>query len=101
MLILLFTILGLMFWSTRLMIVAFRQHDFSFLFAGTLVALSAAGIVVVYSLMNGCMGYLGSNDSTWVSSSSGFSAVSDTQLQQTRLNFPNNTLWIEEIPHRG
>jgi len=37
---------------------AFRQSDFSLLFAGTLVALSSVGIVTAYSLMNDCMGYL-------------------------------------------
>lgn len=84
------------------MFVAFQQRDFSFLFAGTLVAISAAGIVVVYSLMNGCMGYLGSNDeATWVSISPSVSALDDVELQQMQPNFQDNTLWIEEVPRRG
>ena len=58
MLILLITVFSLMLWSVKLMVSAFRQSDFSLLFAGTLVAISSAGIVTAYSLMNGCMGYL-------------------------------------------
>lgn len=62
MFILLITVLGLMLWSIQLMVSAFRQSDFSLLFAGTLVALSSAGIVTAYSLMDGCMGFLSASD---------------------------------------
>lgn len=100
MLILLFTVLGLAVWSLRLMAIAFRQRDFSFLFAGTLVAVSAAGIVVVYSLMTGCMGYLSTDDSVWITSSAGVSSEFKVETNQD-LSFNGGTLWVEEIPGRG
>ncbi len=61
MIILLLTISILTYWSLRLMRRAFEQREFSLMFAGTLVALAAAGLVAAYSLMIGCVGYLGNS----------------------------------------
>ena len=56
---LLFTATGLGLWSLRLMHVAIQRREASLIFAGTLVALSAIGVVAVYLLMDSCIGYLG------------------------------------------
>ena len=86
MFILLFTILGLMLWSVRLMVAAFQQHDFSLLFAGTLVALSSAGIVTAYSLMNGCVGYLNTTE---------FHTPQD--IARAELQQANPNIWLDDI----
>lgn len=78
--ILLIIISALTYWSLRLMHKAVEQQEFSFMLAGTLVALAAGGIIAAYSLMVGCVGYLSNPygaiaptattaymDSTWVS----------------------------------
>jgi len=49
---------ALVVWSLRLMQAAFNHREFSLMLAGTLVAMSAAGIIVVYFLMEGYMGYM-------------------------------------------
>lgn len=49
---------ALVAWSLHLMQEAFEQNEFSLMLAGTLVALSAAAMLVVYFLMNSYMGYL-------------------------------------------
>ncbi len=59
MIILILTISALTFWSLRLMQRAVRQREFSLMFAGALVAVAGAGIITAYSLMVGCVGYLG------------------------------------------
>jgi hypothetical protein len=56
--ILLIIISALTYWSLRLMHKAVEQQEFSFMLAGTLVALAAGGIIAAYSLMVGCVGYL-------------------------------------------
>ena len=94
MFILLITISGLMLWSVRLMISAFQQHDFSLLFAGTLVALSSAGIVTAYSLMNGCMGYLNTTNFT---PAQDIAAAELNQASQPT----NPNLWLDDIPQRN
>lgn len=38
---------------------AVEQREFSLMFAGALVAVAGAGIIAAYTLMVGCMGYLG------------------------------------------
>ena len=48
---------ALVAWSLHLMQEAFDQQEFSLMLAGTLVALSAAAMLVVYFLMNSYMGY--------------------------------------------
>jgi hypothetical protein len=58
MIILLATAVGLVFWSFQLMRSALRLREASLIFAGTLVGFSAVGLVAVYLLMDGCMGYL-------------------------------------------
>lgn len=99
MFILLITVLGLMLWSMRLMMSAFRQSDFSLLFAGTLVALSSAGIVTAYSLMNGCMGYLSAPDhaSDFVSSDPLTSNIA-TEQHLVHEQSQGSSPWIEEVP---
>ena len=95
MFILLALILSLMLWSVQLMFSAFRQSDFSLLFAGTLVALSSAGIVTVYSLMNGCMGYL-STSSTIASIN-----MSHNSYSLNRSSFSESdesVLLVDEVP---
>lgn len=56
--ILLLLVLALVLWSVRLLHGAYRLRDFSLLLASGLVAISAGGVIFVYSLMNGCVGYL-------------------------------------------
>ncbi|PSO91922.1 MAG: hypothetical protein BRC48_15195 [Cyanobacteria bacterium QS_9_48_30] len=45
-------------WSLHLMQEAFENQEFSLMLAGTLVALSAAAMLVVYFLMGNCINYL-------------------------------------------
>jgi hypothetical protein len=52
---LLIIVIGLVVWSVRLMHGAIQLRDFSLILASTLVAISAAGVVAVYALMDGCM----------------------------------------------
>jgi uncharacterized membrane protein YcjF (UPF0283 family) len=49
---------ALVAWSLHLMQEAFEQQEFSLMLAGTLVALAAASTLVVYFLMDRCLGYL-------------------------------------------
>ncbi len=58
MIILLATSAGLVLWSFQLVRSALRLRDPSLIFASTLVAISAVGLIAVYLLMDGCMGYL-------------------------------------------
>ncbi len=52
---------ALVAWSLHLMQSAFEQKEFSLMLAGTLVALSAAAMMVVYFLMGHCLAYLSDN----------------------------------------
>jgi len=45
-------------WSLHLMQQAFDHREFSLMLAGTLVALCAAAMMVVYFLVNNCLSYL-------------------------------------------
>ncbi len=49
---------ALVAWSLHLMQEAFDQQEFSLMLAGTLVALAAAAMLVVYFLMGNCINYL-------------------------------------------
>ena len=49
---------ALVAWSLHLMDAAIQTREFSLMLAGTLVAFSAAGMLVVYFLMNNCLSYL-------------------------------------------
>jgi hypothetical protein len=49
---------ALVAWSLHLMQEAFDQQEFSLMLAGTLVALAAAGTLIVYFLMGHCLSYL-------------------------------------------
>ena len=49
---------ALVAWSLHLMEEAVHHREFSLMLAGTLVALSAAAMLVVYFLMGDCMSYL-------------------------------------------
>lgn len=49
---------ALVAWSLHLMQEAFDTQEFSLMLAGTLVAMSAAAMLVVYFLMNSYVGYL-------------------------------------------
>lgn len=49
---------ALVAWSLHLMQAAVQQQQFSLMLAGTLVALSAAAMIVVYFLMGSYVGYL-------------------------------------------
>jgi hypothetical protein len=59
MILLLLTLSILTYCSLRLMQKAYEQREFSLMFAGTLVALAGAGLIAAYTLMIGCVGYLG------------------------------------------
>lgn len=49
---------ALVAWSLHLMDAAVQTREFSLMLAGTLVAFSAAAMLVVYFLMNNCLSYL-------------------------------------------
>jgi hypothetical protein len=49
---------ALVAWSLHLMEEAVYHREFSLMLAGTLVALAAAAMLVVYFLMNNCINYL-------------------------------------------
>lgn len=49
---------ALVAWSLHLMQEAFDKQEFSLMLAGTLVALAAAAMLVVYFLMHNCLTYL-------------------------------------------
>ncbi|AFZ12688.1 MAG TPA: hypothetical protein V6D15_07745 [Oculatellaceae cyanobacterium] len=49
---------ALVAWSLHLMQQAVDQQEFSLMLAGTLVAMSAAAMLVVYFLMGSYVGYL-------------------------------------------
>jgi uncharacterized membrane protein YcjF (UPF0283 family) len=49
---------ALVAWSLHLMQEAFQKQEFSMMIAGTLVALAAAAMMVVYFLMRHCLSYL-------------------------------------------
>lgn len=48
---------GLVAWSLHLMQRAFDNREFSLMLAGTLVALAAAALMVVYFLIHNCLNY--------------------------------------------
>lgn len=50
--------IALVAWSLHLMQQAFDTREFSLMLAGTLVAMSAAAMLVVYFLMDSYLGYL-------------------------------------------
>lgn len=58
MIIFLIVVIGLVIWSLHLMQQAMVYREFSLMLAGTLVAISAAGVMVVYFLMGSYMGYM-------------------------------------------
>ena len=49
---------ALVAWSLHLMDAAVQKREFSLMLAGTLVAFSAAAMLLVYFLMNNCLSYL-------------------------------------------
>ncbi len=49
---------ALVAWSLHLMQEALNQNEFSLMLAGTLVALAAAAMLVVYFLMGNCLSQL-------------------------------------------
>ncbi len=56
MILLLLLVIGLIIWSVRLLQGAYRLRDSSLAIASVLVAVSAGGVVIVYGLMDGCLG---------------------------------------------
>jgi type III secretory pathway component EscS len=56
MILLLLLVIGLVIWSVRLLQGAYRLQDASLAIASALVAVSAGGVVIVYGLMDGCLG---------------------------------------------
>lgn len=58
MIIFLLVVIVLVAWSLHLMQEAYNRREFSLMLAGTLVAISAAGLIVVYFLMDGYMVYV-------------------------------------------
>jgi hypothetical protein len=49
---------ALVAWSLHLMDAAVQKREFSLMLAGTLVAFSAAAMLLVYFLMHNCLSYL-------------------------------------------
>lgn len=89
MIILLATAIGLVFWSFLLVRSALRLRDPSLIFASTLVALSAVGMVAIYLLMDGYTGYLSSPP---VTASSDFSPPIVVQQNVLLLNASSDLL---------
>ncbi len=58
MIVILFFVVVLVAWSLHLMQEAVKHREFSLMLAGTLVAASAAAMMLVYFLMHGYMGYV-------------------------------------------
>lgn len=58
MILFIFLAIGLVAWSLHLMQEAFNYKEFSLMLAGTLVASSAAALMVVYFLINGYFNYV-------------------------------------------
>jgi disulfide bond formation protein DsbB len=56
----LFIVIALIIWSLRLLQRAIKLRDSSLILASSLVGVSAAGVVVVYLLMDGCMSFFSS-----------------------------------------
>lgn len=56
--IILIFVVALVAWSLHLMEQAVEHKEFSLMLAGTLVAMSAAGLLVVYFLMGNCISYM-------------------------------------------
>ncbi len=54
----LFFDVALVAWSLHLMQEAYAHREFSMMLASTLVAVAAAGMMVVYFLMGNCMRFL-------------------------------------------
>ncbi len=48
---------ALVAWSLHLMQQAFEEQEFSLMLAGTLVALAAAAMLIVYFLMGNCIAH--------------------------------------------
>ncbi|NJL89529.1 MAG: hypothetical protein HC916_06790 [Coleofasciculaceae cyanobacterium SM2_1_6] len=53
-------VLALVAWSLHLMQEAVSKQEFSLMLAGTLVAMSAAAMLIVYFIMDNYMGYISS-----------------------------------------
>ena len=70
MIILLIGAIGLVIWSLQLMKMAHHSSEKSLIFAGVLVAVSAVGLVAVYLLMDGCIGFITGIESVSAQSSS-------------------------------
>lgn len=51
-------VIALVAWSLHLMQQALSQQEFSLMLAGTLVAMSAAAMLLVYFIVGNCMGHL-------------------------------------------
>ncbi|NJK28268.1 MAG: hypothetical protein HC925_07015 [Coleofasciculaceae cyanobacterium SM2_3_26] len=58
MFVILFIVIAMVAWSLHLMQEAFERKEFSLMLAGTLVAASAAAMMLVYFLMCSYMGYI-------------------------------------------
>jgi hypothetical protein len=96
MILLLLTLSILTYCSLRLMQKAYEQREFSLMFAGTLVALAGAGLIAAYTLMIGCVGYLGHAEysslttayaeEAWVPFTDG--PIRGGQLEGTPTSFP-------------
>jgi len=56
MILLLLLVISLVIWSVRLLQGAYRLEDASLAIASALVAVSAGGVIIVYGLMDGCLG---------------------------------------------
>lgn len=58
--------------------------------AGTLVAISAVGVVVVYALMDGCMGYLTSANHQALPLELSAESLIQTEPVEVTLHLPQN-----------
>jgi hypothetical protein len=82
-LIILVIVTALVCWSLRLMQQALDRKEFSLMLAGTLVASSAAAMMVVYFLMGNCMDYLAAaSHSNTVAQSRVESFIDEISLRQ-------------------
>lgn len=90
MIIFLIVVIGLIGWSLRLLQRAIASREFSLMLAGALVAISAAGVVVVYALMDGCMGYLTTNGQQALPLELSAESLLQSEPMEVTLHLPQN-----------
>jgi hypothetical protein len=84
--------------SLRLMQKAYEQREFSLMFAGTLVALAGAGLIAAYTLMIGCVGYLGHSE--YLDDATVPSSLTTAYVEEVWVPFTDDAAELEGQPER-